>query len=428
MNTFLPNFKQSSDIVALNSALARDIYSPSTNDTALKLGSNYQNHGSYEGNGQHRNNAANGFRVKVEVINGPKLILSTSECLFVSDFVSKKLCDIGMLHGKEIRILLDGNYELTGNSLIAEVLRDDERIVVKVIEDGDEEEEEEAAEEEEDVIETPYDHEVNNARARESEEQTKYVSTHTPSPKEVAKQEKEQQQQQHSKQTVSKQNAMKTPLLFKCKYCNRVFDTKHGLGKHVTSRWRARGTMKGCCETRKRKAVHEKSSASQGVSKQEDFQRETKPIIENHKKAKPEMKLLEDKDVDGIFCEVCGDGGNDEAMILCDGCDRGSHTYCVHLTKVPGGEWFCLDCRKTKRKTPGTGEYKLYQNLKHYIQGLGGKLPKNWTVMHKQTSDRSEKGWDNITRKYISPQGTKHGSMQKVAEALGIYIPQKSNQ
>ena len=33
-------------------------------------------------------------------------------------------------------------------------------------------------------------------------------------------------------------------------------------------------------------------------------------------------------------------------MLLCDGCDKGTHMYCLTppLREVPQGDWFCPDC------------------------------------------------------------------------------------
>lgn len=45
-------------------------------------------------------------------------------------------------------------------------------------------------------------------------------------------------------------------------------------------------------------------------------------------------------------CQVCKKGDNDECLLLCDGCDRGCHMYCLRpkLTQVPEGDWFCPNC------------------------------------------------------------------------------------
>ena len=39
--------------------------------------------------------------------------------------------------------------------------------------------------------------------------------------------------------------------------------------------------------------------------------------------------------------------GDEDEMLLCDGCDRGFHMSCLNppLKKVPVGNWYCSDCR-----------------------------------------------------------------------------------
>ncbi|KAM8808041.1 bromodomain adjacent to zinc finger domain protein 1A [Eudromia elegans] len=50
-------------------------------------------------------------------------------------------------------------------------------------------------------------------------------------------------------------------------------------------------------------------------------------------------------------CKVCRKKGDAESMVLCDGCDRGYHTYCIRpkLKAVPEGDWFCPECRPKQR-------------------------------------------------------------------------------
>ncbi|KAI9930460.1 hypothetical protein MW887_011214 [Aspergillus wentii] len=43
-------------------------------------------------------------------------------------------------------------------------------------------------------------------------------------------------------------------------------------------------------------------------------------------------------------CPICGDAENEELLLLCDGCDAPSHTYCLGLDEIPSGSWYCARC------------------------------------------------------------------------------------
>lgn len=43
-------------------------------------------------------------------------------------------------------------------------------------------------------------------------------------------------------------------------------------------------------------------------------------------------------------CSGCLKPHDEDKMMFCDRCDRGFHTYCVGLTEVPSGSWFCKQC------------------------------------------------------------------------------------
>ena len=45
-----------------------------------------------------------------------------------------------------------------------------------------------------------------------------------------------------------------------------------------------------------------------------------------------------------ILCIICEKGDCENKLILCDGCDRGFHTYCLNLPAVPAGDWHCNKC------------------------------------------------------------------------------------
>ncbi|XP_062502466.1 bromodomain adjacent to zinc finger domain protein 1A-like isoform X2 [Corticium candelabrum] len=62
--------------------------------------------------------------------------------------------------------------------------------------------------------------------------------------------------------------------------------------------------------------------------------------------------ILWSKSVLNASCRLCRRKGDASLMLLCDGCDRGHHTYCLHppMEQVPDGDWFCADCKSGGRK------------------------------------------------------------------------------
>ncbi|KAJ7565479.1 hypothetical protein O6H91_02G062800 [Diphasiastrum complanatum] len=65
----------------------------------------------------------------------------------------------------------------------------------------------------------------------------------------------------------------------------------------------------------------------------------------SRKASKGSRKRLEYEDV---ACEQCGCVDGEMEMLLCDGCDRGFHMYCLCpiMVRIPKGEWFCPDCSR----------------------------------------------------------------------------------
>jgi len=50
-------------------------------------------------------------------------------------------------------------------------------------------------------------------------------------------------------------------------------------------------------------------------------------------------------ELDAIGCEMCTLKTDESLMILCDGCDKGFHTFCIGLgRRVPAGNFFCMTC------------------------------------------------------------------------------------
>ncbi|XP_066542422.1 bromodomain adjacent to zinc finger domain protein 2B isoform X2 [Hoplias malabaricus] len=65
-----------------------------------------------------------------------------------------------------------------------------------------------------------------------------------------------------------------------------------------------------------------------------------------------------------VYCQMCRKGDNEELLLLCDGCDKGCHTYChkPQISTIPEGDWFCPACiakasdppHKSKKQTNHT--------------------------------------------------------------------------
>lgn len=68
----------------------------------------------------------------------------------------------------------------------------------------------------------------------------------------------------------------------------------------------------------------------------------TKALIDNEG-----SEAIEQKNEDELICEVCKlkTSGDENPILLCDGCDQGCHLRCMHdMTSVPEGDWFCPSC------------------------------------------------------------------------------------
>ncbi|XP_045486663.1 bromodomain adjacent to zinc finger domain protein 2B isoform X8 [Pieris rapae] len=81
-----------------------------------------------------------------------------------------------------------------------------------------------------------------------------------------------------------------------------------------------------------------------------------------------ESHIAWDKSIMKANCQFCLCGDNEGELLLCDGCDKGYHTYCFkpRMDKIPEGDWYCWECVNKARGErvcivcgAGTGAGKL---------------------------------------------------------------------
>merc|ERR1712187_723456 len=65
-------------------------------------------------------------------------------------------------------------------------------------------------------------------------------------------------------------------------------------------------------------------------------------------------------------CSVCHENGNDKYALICDGCDKIFHSFCVGLGyHVPSDPvWFCSDCSHLYVEPPTADKKKKSKKAK----------------------------------------------------------------
>nr|XP_014264504.2 bromodomain adjacent to zinc finger domain protein 2B isoform X3 [Maylandia zebra] len=113
-----------------------------------------------------------------------------------------------------------------------------------------------------------------------------------------------------------------------------------------------------------------------------------------------------------VHCQFCQKGDNEELLLLCDGCDRGCHTYChkPKINTVPDGDWFCPACelkesgqyphsRKQQSRTAGGGKESVEgkRSIKPSVDGelISEEDARSNNVPKKGTKEVKKRKADN---------------------------------
>uniref|UniRef100_A0A3Q1BKR6 Bromodomain adjacent to zinc finger domain 2B n=1 Tax=Amphiprion ocellaris TaxID=80972 RepID=A0A3Q1BKR6_AMPOC len=111
-----------------------------------------------------------------------------------------------------------------------------------------------------------------------------------------------------------------------------------------------------------------------------------------------------------VHCQLCQKGDNEDLLLLCDGCDKGCHTYChkPKITTVPDGDWFCPTCVS---RTAGGGKKstEVKRNSKPSVVGeliseehaSSNSMPKKGTKEFKKR--KGDDSPPSCQAKYDSP-------------------------
>ncbi|XP_035825711.1 bromodomain adjacent to zinc finger domain protein 1A [Aplysia californica] len=95
-------------------------------------------------------------------------------------------------------------------------------------------------------------------------------------------------------------------------------------------------------------------------------------------------------------CKLCRRKGDAEKMLLCDGCDRGHHMYCLKppMEKVPTGDWFCAECRpkQTPRSPVRKGRRKTFTEEEEIVEE-----PPEEEVMEEDEEEEEELDEEDVT-------------------------------
>ncbi|KAK6904001.1 hypothetical protein I203_107513 [Kwoniella mangroviensis CBS 8507] len=108
----------------------------------------------------------------------------------------------------------------------------------------------------------------------------------------------------------------------------------------------------------------------------------------------------------GDICEICRYGHTAEKILLCDGCDRGFHTYCLDppLSSVPANEeWFCTSCLLSQGDDFGFGEGEDHSVAS--FQARDASFSWHWWNRHRPVpSSTSSSPSRTNSASHVSPQ------------------------
>jgi hypothetical protein len=150
-----------------------------------------------------------------------------------------------------------------------------------------------------------------------------------------------------------------------------------------------------------------------------DAQSKTKQKFKSKQMAKKFVEALNEvkaylKEIsahhDETGCEICGQGDDEENMLLCGdgevGCDKGFHIHCLNppLAAMPEGHWFCKECKdkavENPQKIPPKAIRYTFTTVGHRRKKMSWKSPEYAKGFEEENeaNDHAEGATASITR------------------------------
>ena len=95
------------------------------------------------------------------------------------------------------------------------------------------------------------------------------------------------------------------------------------------------------------------SSSSKSDEVPQQLERWRRTVLESRTPAQLALCLTQlerciawERSITRVFCEICNSDNEEEKLLLCDGCDHGTHTFCFlpPMSFIPPNDWFCYVC------------------------------------------------------------------------------------
>lgn len=124
-----------------------------------------------------------------------------------------------------------------------------------------------------------------------------------------------------------------------------------------------------------------------------------------------------------VYCQICKKGDNEDLLLLCDGCDKGCHTYChkPKITCIPEGDWYCPACI-CKASSP-TPKSKKPQSKPVASGGGGSKKGADAKKNGKQTGNGEVSEDDTASASSTPKKNAKDTSRKRKTEESSPALP-----